>query len=800
MLPHVERPNRFVGREHDLEELGRAARRARLTSVIGPPGIGKSRLVAEWCAGREANERIMRCTLSAPEGVVRTVAAVLGLPASDSPSDLAARIGYALDARAIAFLVLDEAEGALAALADVLPEWLALAPRLRVIASSRVLLRLPGEEPLELGPLDLESAIELLGVRAREVGARIEGDPSLATLAARLDRLPLALELAAARMRSLTPSALLERLQTKHLDVLAGGYRNAPARHRTLTAAFDASYDLLDPAARHAWTALALFCQPFDLSAASAVVGLDALDCVERLREASLLHGEPHAMYMLESVRAYGRERQDEDAYARHCAWALACDPPPIADLEQAAERALAIGENEAAARALLRVHDALRGREASDPRKRRLEMIDESALDPVTRTRLALAQSESSSPSESMTLAERALKMAIELRDPELELDARHRLSVLAYLRGDDDAAFEQASAAIALARDPSRAAPIEASLGVNLHVRGRHEEAHEHYTRALELARAAGDRASEARTLGRLGFLAMDLGRHEEAEAHLERTLELALAIGDAHTAALARGYLGNVMRYRRRLADAREHYRAAATEMRALGDRAWEAVVTMDLGILWLDHQRTREAIEALSEALAAARTVENARVIGLIEGYLAAAHACAGDADGFRSHLEAARTIAERVAGLAEVVEVHALHAQVPAADLDRPRHGHAELAARIVRARAAPSANDLCVSSDRSAFAIGGARVDLSSHEATQRIFALLVEERIERAGSVVATATLIAAGWPNERVGSRAAQNRLRVAIAQLRRAGLSPLQTVRGGYRLDPDVVLRTS
>ncbi len=525
------------------------------------------------------------------------------------------------------------------------------------------------------------------------------------------------------------------------------------------------------------------------------MLGCDALDAVESLRDASILHGGPHAMHMLDSVRAYGRERLDDDAaHLRHFAWAIAREPPPVGDLEDAAGHALSAGDHERAARALLRAHSVLRTREAPSARAQRLDPVDGRALAPATRARLALARSETGSP-DALALAQQALDIAGEIGDAAIEIDARHQLSVLMYMRGEDELALAHATRALALGPDPSRAGPIEASLGVSLHMRGRHDEARAHYERALALALAAPDPALEARALGRLGFLALDLGRHDDAEAHLTESLAVATATGDAHAAALARGYLGNVMRYRQRLAEAREHYDAAIEQMGALGDRRWVAVFTMDLGILWLDHLRATEATAVLESALTAARAVGNARVQGLVEGYLAAACACAGDTAGFDAHLAAAGSIAPRVAGLAEVIEVHALHARLGAlAEIGRGRHGHAELAARIVRARAAPESG-LRISADRARLELDGARIDLSSYGATRRVFALLLEERIERRGSAVSTGALIGAGWPGERLAPRAALNRLRVAVAQLRRAGLSALQTVRGGYRLDPDL-----
>ena len=185
-----------------------------------------------------------------------------------------------------------------------------------VLATSRAPLHLSAERELPVEPLPEEAAVELFVSRAAAAGRRVEADATVAEVCRRLDNLPLALELAAARAKLLSPAALLQRLDAA-LPLLSGGARDLPERQQTLRATIEWSHDLLDDDAQAAFRRLSVFRGSFTLDAAEAVAGAD-LDQVAGLLDQSLLKplGEER-IFLLETIREYARERLDQAAETR---------------------------------------------------------------------------------------------------------------------------------------------------------------------------------------------------------------------------------------------------------------------------------------------------------------------------------------------------------------------------------------------------------------------------------------------------------------------------------------------------
>ena len=263
----------LLGREAEVEAaaalLGDPA--VRLVTLTGPGGIGKTRMALEL-ASRTAERYgdgarfVPLAAIDAAVRVVPAIAQALGV-VDDLAEHLASRE---------LLLVVDNLEQVLDAAPD-LAALLATAPRVTLLATSRAPLRIAGERELAVSPLAREPAVELFVTRARALGARVEPGPDVERICDRLDRLPLAIELAAARSKLLSPAAILDRLE-RRLDLLSSGPRDAPARQQTLRAAIGWSYDLLDPPVQRLFAELGVFVGGWTLEAAEAVCGPDVLD------------------------------------------------------------------------------------------------------------------------------------------------------------------------------------------------------------------------------------------------------------------------------------------------------------------------------------------------------------------------------------------------------------------------------------------------------------------------------------------------------------------------------------------
>jgi predicted ATPase/class 3 adenylate cyclase len=317
-------PTSFVGREHELDELTALAGRARLVTLTGPGGTGKTRLSIE--AARRLSggfpdgawfvplEQIRDPAMVLPE-----VATALGIPEqpgrtreADLRDHLAGRT---------TLVVLDNLEQVVSA-AGRISGLVAAAPQLRLLASSREPLRISGEQEFPVPPLSEAPAVELFLQRALQVRPDFVPDgqalASIRRICSALDGLPLAIELAAARIRVLTPQQIEERLGDR-LRLLASSARDLPDRQRTLRGAIEWSYELLGPDERTFFGRLGVFAGAPDLAAIEAVVDPTgeleafALDAVESLVEKNLVRRLDLAgtarVGMLESIRAFAREQ-----------------------------------------------------------------------------------------------------------------------------------------------------------------------------------------------------------------------------------------------------------------------------------------------------------------------------------------------------------------------------------------------------------------------------------------------------------------------------------------------------------
>ena len=328
-----ERLSSFVGRDAELEQVSEAVRSSRLVTLVGPGGVGKTRLAVEAAATLHQEHRdgvwlVELASVTEPEGVAPAVAGALGAVATalagpPSPaSTVELIVGYLVGQSLL--VVLDNCEHVIdqaAALAETL---VGAVPGLRLIATSREPLGVPGEVLVPVGTLALPAAVEMFVDRARAVRPGFTADestrPVITDICRRLDGLPLAIELAAARLRSLALVTLAERLDDR-FRLLTGGARTALPRQQTLRAVVDWSYDLLFEDERRLFARLSVFVGGCDLDAAEAVCADDRvpkneiLDALSRLVDKSLVAAPNAGRYarfsQLQTLWQYGRDRLD---------------------------------------------------------------------------------------------------------------------------------------------------------------------------------------------------------------------------------------------------------------------------------------------------------------------------------------------------------------------------------------------------------------------------------------------------------------------------------------------------------
>jgi predicted ATPase/DNA-binding CsgD family transcriptional regulator len=327
----------FVGRRTEIAAIRGALVSSRLVTLLGPGGVGKSRLALHAAAElrRSFPDGVWLVELAAlrdPRLLVQTVVDGLGIVERDTTAGDPVRLLVEVLRGRQALLVLDNCEHLLDSCADLVNALLRAVPRLRVLATTRAALALPGEHVLPVPPLPLagldqapvdeDGAVALFAARASSVvhGFRITGENAAAVrrVCAQLDGLPLAIELACARLRVLSVLELADKLG-RRMDLLTGGPRHGPSRHRSLQATTDWSFELCTPAEQLFWSRATIFAGGFDLTAAAAVccdreLPEDTLlDVVSGLVSKSILVREEQSgrvrFRMLETIREYGQAK-----------------------------------------------------------------------------------------------------------------------------------------------------------------------------------------------------------------------------------------------------------------------------------------------------------------------------------------------------------------------------------------------------------------------------------------------------------------------------------------------------------
>jgi predicted ATPase/class 3 adenylate cyclase len=333
----------FVGREDDMADVSDALGDARVVTLTGVGGVGKTRLAVQVAAEvlpsfRDGAWLVELGPLNTPDGLPEVLAAALAIQPRQGMTT-AESVVDALRAKQL-LVVLDNCEHVIGAAAQMVDAVMRACPEVRVLATSREGLGLRGERQMTVRSLDLAvESVQLFIDRARDAGGRFQVDDgtvsAISQVCTRLDGIPLALELAAARTRMMTPAEVATRLDER-FRLLTGGSRTAVERHQTLRQAVDWSYDLLTPRERDILARLGVFAGGFTLEAAEAVVsgdGIDAIDVMDgiaQLIDKSLVAADREdgeSRYrLLETIRQYALERLEDAGAAdrvrrRHAEW-----------------------------------------------------------------------------------------------------------------------------------------------------------------------------------------------------------------------------------------------------------------------------------------------------------------------------------------------------------------------------------------------------------------------------------------------------------------------------------------------
>jgi predicted ATPase len=605
--PLPRAPTSFVGRAREVEalriRLGAGADAARLVTITGTAGSGKTRLAQRAAAAIVADGGqaafVDLTPVVDPARVLATVAQTLGLRESD-PGGARRRLIAEIGDRAVV-LVLDNLEQVVAA-GPSLATLLAACPGLRILATSREPLHVYGEQELPLAPLPLPApraaatpdladhseAVRLFVERTRAVRPEFALTPSNAPVVAeicrQLDGLPLAIELAAARGRVLAPAALLARLDHR-LGVLTRGARDLPPRQRTLRAALDWSYQLLESAEQRLYRHLGVFAGGCTIGAAAAVVGEpEPLEALESLASKSLLRveeaGSEPRFRMLLTVREHALEQLEaageaELARARHASYCLALVDAAGLEIRHAAPLDRIESEHDnlrAALRYYVARGDAERGLRLGGMLWRFWWLRGHTA---EGRQHLAAL-----------------LRIPGADAHPEWRADVLNGAGALAAEMGDHAAARELFLETLAIRRqlgDERGEASTLSNLGLEAWRRSDNASARPYFEASLAIRRRVGDVRGVAGALDKLGNVAWLEGDMARAVALFDESLAMFREIGSQWDAANTLNNLGYVALASGNRAAARARFGEAIGLWRQLGHPTGLALMAMGCGVI-------------------------------------------------------------------------------------------------------------------------------------------------------------------------------------------------------------------
>jgi predicted ATPase/serine/threonine protein kinase len=623
----------FIGREREAAELRQLLSRAdiHLVTLTGPGGIGKTRLALQ-VAGEMADQFpggacfVGLSAIAEHHLIASAIVQAVGARESGNTSPQESLIEYVAGLSQPTLLLLDNFEHLVAA-ASVVAQMLDAGPKLKVVVTSQAPLHIYGEnefpvpplalpDPKSIPPLDVLSrlpAIELFVERARAVKPQFaltkENASAVAAICSRLDGLPFAIELAAARIKLLSPSAMLARLESR-LNLLTGGARDLPTRQQTLRNTVDWSYGLLNGAEQTLFRRLSVFSGGCTLEAVEAVcdtkgdLGLDVLEGMTSLVDKSLAQqvervDKETRFIMLSTIREYALERlgesNDESATRRaHAAYHLVLAEEggeDIAAQPDWLDRFESEHENfRLAIDCLVKTGDAEWGFRMG------------AALFRFWETREHLA--------EGRNAIARLLVLEGAASRPKLRARLLFAGAVLAAAQGDYNSArplFEESLETCVRLNDNRGVAVALNALAVNARDRGEFAAASLLFEQCVAIWKDFGDPANIARTLSNLASVMKLQGEYERASSLYDECLTMFRQIRDGAGVAWTLNYLGDVAREQTDLVVARSYCEQSLLEFRQLRDSWGIASALADLASLSCDQGNNVEARRLYGESI-------------------------------------------------------------------------------------------------------------------------------------------------------------------------------------------------
>lgn len=751
----VEPPSTFVGRVAELADLQQIFRQGfRLLTMIGPGGTGKTRLATQFASqlvshfkagegGKKGGVWFVDLTDARDvDGACAAVAQALSVPLS--PGNVVAQLGHVIASRGDVLLVLDNFEQLSEHAERTVGAWLAMAPGVRFVVTTRQLLKVPGETVFEVPPLRVPAknddarkaeAVMLFVERAR--AARPGWQPTaadeaaIADLVRQLDGMPLAIELAASRMGTMNPQQLVQRLP-RRFELLGGVTPDPNDRQATLRAAIDWSWRSLTSQEAAVLAQCAVFRGGFSIEAAEAVVSLahfedppSIMEVLMTLRSKSLIRSyyprgdENDPRYGLyETIREYAFEKLQDTpmevaARERHARYFLELGSKLAVTADGNVEQLdwlelerdnlyavfqRSIESEEKGPRALLAILAldpllTLRG-----PFSHHLGMVetamerlgsDAASLAAALELRGRAKQARGRTQDAGEDYA-RMLALAREIRDVALEGRAEFYLGLVDRQRGqrrDAQGHFERALSLLRQVKDRRMEGRTLSSLAVLFHEMNLENDATAAYQRALEIHRSVGDRRYEGITLANLGVLQQAQGLLSQSRQQYEQALAIHRELGNRRSEGISHINLGDLNRDLEKFGAARNHYESALAILREVGARRFEGVTLFSMGAWHLEQGQAQKAVERLREAMPLLAEADDVRYGGLAMAALAAAESVLGNEPAVGEALEEATRLLTDAgdAGFLDALDVY--HAII---DLSRSRFAGAAVPPSVMK--------------------------------------------------------------------------------------------------------------
>ena len=642
----------FVGRQEPLLQLARKLEGgARLVSVLGMGGTGKTRLVTRFAWSRlgEFPGGVWFCDLSqarSVDGICFAVAQGLDVPLGKA--DPVVQLAHAIAGRGRCLVILDNFEQVARHAEETLGRWLDRAAQAIFIVTTREVLGIVGEETMALAPLPAADAVTLFVRRAQaaKYGFQPTGEEQVAVddLVKLLDNLPLAIELAAARVRVMPPRTLLARMSERFRLLATPGGRSD--RQATLRNTFDWSWDLLSIEERATLAQLSVFMGGFTRTSAEAVVALPTdsrnlwvVDLLHSLVEKSLVRQTADDRFdLLESVRDYAAEHlRTEQRFEGSGAHAQAAAQMRHWDYFAGLDEATATANGCVEASNLVVAC------------RRAAALANAAAVDSMLRAWWVLRLSGPFRVGAELATLVRGVPGLSPSQLAEIDWVAGSALQLL----GDVAKACAHFDAGLALAVASGHRhceARLLTAAADERAAEGRHREGLDNLTRAMNIASDLADRSLQCLVLNGLGRLSDYQGHLEDARGFYEAALELARNLGDRRLEGGLLGNLGGLHHDHGRLDDARTHYELALALAREVGDRRWEGNARCNLGLV---HHEQGHAVQARSQfdaALTMARDVGHVRLECTVLCNLGISLEAQGEFDAAQNHHDRAVLLA------------------------------------------------------------------------------------------------------------------------------------------------------